>query len=356
MHATKLISFATFLAASAAQAQMGNLQTPEVPMELKDSIEVPAADAQTAAMVDAADAFLNTLSEEQRGAAIYDFDDNTQRANWSNFPDGAVVRGGVMRGDLNDTQLEALDALIATVLSEDGARNAAMQVAADDALGQDGGDRANFGSDYYYVSFLGQPSTTAPWMFQFGGHHLAINATVVGPDVSFSPMLTGGEPLNITFEDQAVYITQEETEAAQAMIDSLDETQREAAIQSDEAINLLSGPGEYGTEIAAEGIRASGLNDEQKALLVALIETRIGLINEDDAAAAMEVIEAELDETTFGWWGPTDTLGAGYYRITGPSLILEYSPQAMDGDPTDHAHNMYRNPQNDYGDAWIAVE
>ncbi len=37
-----------------------------------------------------------------------------------------------------------------------------------------------FGQDEYYIALLGTPSATTPWMIQFGGHHLAINVTVVG--------------------------------------------------------------------------------------------------------------------------------------------------------------------------------
>lgn len=81
---------------------------------------------------------------------------------------------------------------------------------------------------------------------------------------------------------------------------------------------------------------------------------RLGFINADDYAAKMAVAQAELDDTYFGWWGPELPLGAAYFRVTAPSTVLEYAPQSMGGDPADHAHNMYRDPSNDYGSAWIA--
>jgi hypothetical protein len=37
-----------------------------------------------------------------------------------------------------------------------------------------------FGEDEYYLAFVGTPSSTEPWMLQFGGHHLAINLTMAG--------------------------------------------------------------------------------------------------------------------------------------------------------------------------------
>lgn len=340
----------------AALAQGHSLQTPPAPITLKDGFEVPPADAKSEAIVEAATAFLDTLSADQREMAVFDFTDNTQRSNWSNFPHGPVQRQGVMRGDLSEAQLAALDALLAEVLSADGVANIRYQLAAEDTLPDEGEGGPDFGSAYYFASFLGEPAGDAPWMFQFGGHHLAINATFFGPDASFSPMLTGGEPLRITADGGPVYITEAETAAAQALMDSLDQDQTAAAIRGDDPINLLLGPGEFGTAIAPEGIKGSDLTEAQRALLLAVIEARIGFINPDDFAAKMEQVRAGLDDTYFGWWGPTGIPGAAYFRVTAPALVMEYAPQAMDGDPTDHAHNMYRDPQNDYGVAWIGAE
>ena len=334
----------------------GGLQTPPVEITLADSIEIAPADAKAEAIVAAAGAFLDTLGPEDRALAIYDFADNTQRANWSNFPTGPVQRGGVMRGNLTEAQNTAMDALLAEVMSAEGMANIRYQLAGEETFDAGTGGGALFGDEYYFLSFLGTPSTTAPWMLQFGGHHLAINATFVGPDASFSPMLTGGEPLKISYDGEDVFITEVELRAADAFMASLDDSQRDLATRGSSAINLVSGPGEFGTVIVPEGIKASDLSGDQQALLLGVIEARLGLINANDFAAQMDIITAELDETYFGWWGPTEPLGAGYFRITGPSILMEYAPQDVDGDPTDHAHNMYRDPTNDYGTAWIAVE
>ena len=107
--------------------------------------------------------------------------------------------------------------------------------------------------------------------------------------------------------------------------------------------------------IAPKGIKGSTLNDVQKDLLLNVIATRLGLMNEQFFVAKMAKVRADIDDTYFGWWGPQGILGAAYFRITGPSIVLEYSPQ--DGESASsgegHAHSMYRDPQNDYGSAWI---
>ncbi|MBX5297523.1 DUF3500 domain-containing protein [Rhizobium bangladeshense] len=320
--------------------------------KVRDRFDVPAADAKSVAIVAAADRFLSLLSEDQQKSLVYAFSDNAQRPKWSNLPVGMIQRNGLMRGELSDAQATALDSLLGEILSKAGMRNIALQMAADDAMG-DGVGRIRYGRDLYYVAFIGQPSISQPWMLQFGGHHLALNVTVLGPDLSFSPMLTGGQPLHLESEGQNVYITQAETAAAQAFLDSLSDDQRAVAIIGDRPINLLLGPGAFGTSLAPEGIKAGDLSAQQKSLLLAVITARLDHINDDDFSAKMDTIRRELDDAHFAWWGPVGTLGSAYFRITAPSVVMEYSPQQMGGDPTDHAHNIYRDPQNDYGIAWI---
>lgn len=324
---------------------------PPAVIPLKDTFDVPEIDAQGAAIVTAAQDFLSSLTAEQRAASVFALSDDTQRSNWSNFPDAMVQRRGVQRGDLTDDQLAKLDALLATVMSADGVRNTRLQLAAEDSLSGD-----MFSSDYYYVAFLGEPATDQPWMMQFGGHHLAYNITVFGPETSFSPMLTGGQPLEITFEGENVTIAEEETTAAQTLLESLSDAQKAQAVRSDRAIQLVLGPGEFGTVVAPEGIRGSDLDDRQKGLLLDVVHARMSFMNDDDYAAKMAEVEAGLDDTYFGWWGPQDQLGAAYFRVTAPTLVMEYSPQELGGDVTDHAHNMYRDPTNDYGMRWISAE
>lgn len=326
-----------------------------VEIVLSGSYHVPAAAERTRAAVAAATVLLRSLDDDQRQAATYAFHDNAQRSNWSNFPEGMVPRGGLMVGALSDSQRANLDELLAVLLSDDGVKNVEYQLAAEDTLVS--GDRLGvmkYGSRFFSFAFLGVPSTVEPWMFQFGGHHLALNVTVFGPGMSFSPMLTGGQPLRVRHGAKDVFITHKEAVAAWTLLDSLTEEQRKLAIRADEAIGLLLGPGQHGRVVDAEGIKGSDLTDAQKRLLLDLIAARLGFMNEDDYAAKIETVVAEIDETYFGWWGPQAAPGVGYFRVTGPSLVLEYAPQNGE-DPPDHVHSMYRDPKNDYGSAWIGA-
>ena len=345
-----------FFSSSCSRRSMTGLffrvNTAPVDLNLKGSYSPRESDEKTKAIVAAAKIFLAALDDKQKQAATYTFSDNAQRSNWSNFPEGMIPRGGLKLGELSKEQRILLDKLMSEIMSEKGVQNINYQLAAEDTISPS--SMLKYGTQYFYVAFLGEPSNTYPWMFQFGGHHLGINVTIYGPDTTFSPMLTGGQPVHIKYKGKDIFITQEEASAAQAFLDSLTEEQKKIAVRGEEAIDLLLGPGEYGTAVTAEGIKGSDLTNAQRLLLLKLIKTRLGFINDDDYAATMAPILAELDDTYFGWWGPQDRLGFAYFRVTGPSVVLEYAPQDDDdASLITHVHSMYRNPKNDYGATWL---
>ena len=171
-------------------------------------------------------------------------------------------------------------------------------------------------------------------------------------------MFTGGGPLNISYEGRDIYITHHETQAADVFLQSLNADQKAQAIRGAEPIDELFGPGTFGTVIAPEGIHGRDLSAEQQELLLAVVEARIGFANADDAAVIMDRARAEIEDTYFAWCGPESIPGAAYFRVTAPSLVMEYTPQII-GDAVDYtnqAQSTYRNPRNDYGISWITTE
>jgi hypothetical protein len=210
-----------------------------------------------------------------------------------------------------------------------------------------------FGKDLYFVSILGTPSEKNPWMLQFGGHHLALNITIVGERGILTPTLTGAQPALYTLNGKTVRPLGEESDKALALLNALDENQRKQAILSYRLADLVLGPGQDGKTIQPEGFKASNMNEKQRAMLVDVIAEWAGIIHESEAAARMAELKADINETWFAWSGPTTGAPgsniAAYYRIQGPHLAIEYAPQQMGGDPSMHVHTMYRDPTNDYG-------
>lgn len=323
----------------------------------------PSANAATAAPAPAGDttpkilaadqAFLATLNDAQRSKVQFDFNNNTQRAKWSNLPTGIFQRAGLRWGDLNQAQRDAVMTMLKVSLSAKGYQQVIDVMTGDEVLkSTDGGGNLVFGQNEYYVSILGAPSATAPWMWQFGGHHFALNATIVGGNVTLAPSLTGGQPVKYTVGGKAVQTVVAETEKSFQLINALNAEQQKKAIIGSRVIDLVLGPGQDGKKINPQGIKASELSVDQQNLLLELLNTRVGLLNDEDAALKMAEIRTGLNDTYFAWSGPTAVGSASYFRIQGPTVIMEYSPQSMGGDATNHIHSMYRDPQNDYGAKW----
>jgi hypothetical protein len=154
-----------------------------------------------------------------------------------------------------------------------------------------------------------------------------------------------------------VRVLAQENDKAFALMDALDDGQRKQAILNFRVGDLVLGPGQDGKTIAPEGLKASAMTEPQRTLLLDLIAQWSGIVNDGFAAPRLGEIKAGLQDTYFAWSGPTthepNRNGTSYYRIQGPKLFIEFSPQGVGGDPSNHVHTMYRDPTNDYGRALL---
>jgi hypothetical protein len=317
-------------------------------LQLPAQVAPAPARAVVSSAVGNANAFLSMLDSRGHSKALFAFTDVRQRARWSNLPTGAFTRAGLRLGDLNPQQRKAAMTLVASVLSREGYEKVGAIMDADEVLKSSSG-RSEFGRDEYYISILGNPSLTVPWMLQFGGHHLGLNVTVVGDRDVLTPSLTAVQPATYTVNGKTVRPLGRENDKAFALVNALDAGQRKQAILNYRVADLVLGPGEDGKTIMPEGIRASALSAGQQAMLLDLAGEWVGIIHESAAAARMAEIRAGLADTWFAWSGPTRNGSAAYFRIQGPRLLIEYAPQELGGDPTMHIHTIYRDPTNDYG-------
>jgi hypothetical protein len=183
-------------------------------------------------------------------------------------------------------------------------------------------------------------------MVQFGGHHLGVNVTVIGKHFVLTPTHTGTQPAVFKRGDKEVRPLGVENDAAFKLVNALDEKQRAAAIIGDKPQGqLLLGPGQDGKTIEPRGVKGSALTAEQQAMLLDVIATWVTIVEPETAAARMAEIKGKIGETYFAWSGPTAKGSAAYFRVQGPTVVIEYAPQGG----TDHIHTVIRNPQDDYG-------
>jgi hypothetical protein len=330
----------------------------------------------TPKIVAAADAFLATLSEVQRSAARFPYPRDQTTADaaefpgrvvtfigeqfgasvWSNYPISDVPRPGVRMGDLTNTQHQAALDLLAATLSPLGYQKVLDIMDADQVLA-DSGTQYAAGKANYVLGIFGAPSIDERWMWQFGGHHLALNASVDGSALSLVPMLTGCQPATFTRDGQTVRPLGGETDKGFALINALDDAQQQEAILSYAVTDLVLGPGHDGKVLQPEGISATTFNADQRALLLDLVGEWVNVLAAAAAGAKMADIEAHLPGTTFAWSGPTDPENPVYFRVTGPTVHIEFANQgAGGGEPgtvqaggINHIHTVYRDPTDEYG-------
>jgi hypothetical protein len=309
----------------------------------------------TARIVTAAQAVTASLDAAARVKLQYPFE-SPQKTRWSNLPSGIFHREGVRLADLNQTQRAAVMTLLSTALSRDGYQKVVDIMRGDEVLrtgntgrgggrGPGRGTGPTFGQDEYYLAFLGTPSTSDPWMLQFGGHHLAINLTLAGVQATIAPSLPAAQPATFTFEGRTVRPLARENDKAFALINALNEAQRKQAVFNHQVSDLVLGPGQDGKTIQPEGIKASALTTAQQTMLLEVVREWAGIMHDAFSEPRMAEIRSTLPDTYFAWSGPTTNGSAAYFRIQGPTLVIEYAPQGG----VDHIHTIYRDPTNDYG-------
>ena len=274
-------------------------------------------------------------------------------AVWSNFPVDIVQRAGVQLGRLSAPQRAAALHLLQVLLSPAGYAKVQDIMNADQVLADAGQDYAA-GRDVYSLAVLGAPDPVKPWMVEFNGHHLGLNVVVVGEHGVMTPTLTGTQPAEYTAGGRTVRVLAGENDKAFALLQALDAAQRKQAILPYNVDNLVLGPGHDGETLSPEGLKGSAMTDRQKALLIDLVSEWTGIVHAAYAGPRLAEIKAGLDDTWFAWSGPTSHApnknGSAYYRIQGPKLLIEFSPQTSNGDdPMTHVHTIYRDPTNEYG-------
>jgi hypothetical protein len=267
---------------------------------------------------------------------------------------------------MTEEQQQAALAILQAALSEEGYQKTIGNMVSDQANQGLEREPELFGADLYYFAVFGTPSETEPWMLQYGGHHYAINLTVAGQDNVFTPSFIGVQPSEYTLDQVpnlpafvpadvlgsgTIRPMAEENDLGFELINALDPQQQEQAILDYDVSGLVLGPDENVRVLEPEGLPASEMTADQRALLLNLIREWAGIAKEGAAETRMAEIEQNLGETYFAWEGPTENGQPTYYRITGPTLHIEFNHEE---DDVLHIHSVYLDPTNDYGEQTIS--
>src|SRR4051812_42628368 len=330
---------------------------------------------KAADVVDAAEAFLATLSEEERATAQIELTPRLA-VRWTNFPGGSNVRNGVFFRDLKPEQVEAALKVARIALGEEGFSRYQEVRAADDAFAKGRGGRGpggpdqkkaagdqakkkdggfakkkgggggmNFGAMNYMIAFLGKPSKATPWILQLGGHHLAINLYYKGTTGTATPYHVAAQP-TVWKDDRGK--THDPLapmrESLHGLLASLTPEQSKRAKLEARFNDVYVGPGKDGKFPArSEGVPVSELSEASKDFVKKAIAAWTG--DSPQAAEYRKIYEADLDRVKVAYSGTTKVEDRGdYVRIDGPRVWIEFAVQG-----SDHVHTIWRDRLTDYG-------
>lgn len=304
-------------------------------------------------MVEAAKAFLGALDAAQKKKATYPLTD-AERENWFFVP---TARNGVSIKQMSAPQRALALALLKTGLSQRGMARAEAIMSLELVLREIERNTPPGRRDpeLYFVTIFGEPGPDKTWGWRFEGHHLSFNFTLVdGRHVFFAPSFIGANPAEVKAGPRkGERVLAEEEDKALALINALDATQRQTAIFAEKALpDILTANQKRVEPLRPAGIAAAQLTPAQREQLLDLVKTyvarwRTELFDETMA----EITKAGVDQITFAWAGGLDRSKQTYYRIQGPTFLIEFDNWQGNGN---HIHTTFREFKGDFGHDLLA--
>ena len=304
----------------------------------------------------AALAFLDALSAPHRALAQLPFDD-PGRLDWHFVPRD---RKGLALGAMSDAEKTAAQALLHAGLSAQGYLKAngviTLETILQDGVRASGGD-ANFRDPgRYFFTIYGEPKGEAPFLVRVEGHHLSLNFTSV-PEAGTSPtpLFFGANPACVRDGARAGFrLLAVEEDAARALARSLTAAQKGKAWLAETAPpEVLFGPGKPADPSAFPGIAYGDLDEAQQKLLLRLINEFASSLEPELARnEQLRLAKAGVAALRFAWAGGLEPGQGHYWRASGPTFVLEFD-DTQDG--ANHAHALWRDPQNEFAAQWLAA-
>ena len=304
-------------------------------------------------MAQAANALLASLDGKQKLKATFAFDGDA-RTYWHFIP-AEMLKGGHRKGlqikEMTGPQRKLTHALLKTVLSEGGHTKVRNIMFLEDILFVLEGKGRRFvrDSEAYHVLVFGKPGGKGAWGWRFEGHHLSLNYTIVNGKLTGVPSFWGSNPAVCDFgPDRRLVALKIEEVLARKLRLSLGEKQKKKAVIADKAPrDILTAALPTAKALEQTGVAYSELSEANQKLLIALIKE---YINRHRAVVAKEdwakIEKGGLATIRFAWAGSTKRFEPHYYRVQGPSFLLEYA-NTQNG--ANHVHATWRDFKGDFG-------
>ena len=309
-----------------------------------------AAERSASTMTSAAEAFLESLTPDQHAQATFTMASD-EREKWHFIPTEMFPRNGLTLGEMNDEQRARAHDLLSAGLSQRGYLTTTAVMDLEAVLHEiEQGGRMERNPELYFFSVFGTPSKEGAWAWRVEGHHLSLHFTIVdGSAVGTSPNFFGSNPAQVRSGPKAgLRVLREREDSARTLVNALDSAQRaEAVIDSVAPSDILTGAELSVDPLSPVGVKASDLSTEQRGLLMGILESYTSIMPDDIASERMASIrEAGINDIGFAWAGHTDRGEQHYYRVQGPTFLIEYDNTQGDGN---HVHSTWRDFTGDFG-------
>jgi hypothetical protein len=298
----------------------------------------------------AASALLAALTPEQRAAATFPLEAD-ERLRWHYIPTETFARKGLTIKAMSESQRTLARELLKTGLSQRGYLTATSIMDLETVL-QVLETNGQFVRDpeRYFVSVFGTPSARNAWGWRVEGHHVSVHFTVRdGAVVAGAPTFFGSNPAEVrSGPKQGVRLLGPQEDAGRALLQALDSAQRARAVVSETAPNDILTTNQVAIQpLAPAGIAAGELTATQRELLNRLIETYTSLMTTNIAAHRTASIQkAGAEKIAFVWAGEGERGRKHYYRVQGPTFLIEFDNAQNDGN---HVHSVWRDFAGDFG-------
>jgi hypothetical protein len=297
-------------------------------------------------MVEAANLFLQSLDDSQTAKLNFEFDDEL-RKDWQFIP---MERKGLALKEMKSSQQHLAMALVQTALSHRGFSTTMKIMALEQVLHEMENQSAKRDPEKYHLFFFGSPSTTETWGWRIEGHHLSISFTLVdGKTVVTTPAFFGANPGEVREGNMAgLRVLGEEEDLGRTLVKSLSVEQKSSAVlEGKPPADVINGPGRDAQPLSPAGIPAGEMTDSQKKVLHELIVSYVNKFRAELAEDDLKKIQAAgFDKIQFAWAGKFAKGEPHYYRVQGPTFIMEYDNTQNNAN---HVHAVWRDFKNDFG-------
>jgi hypothetical protein len=301
-------------------------------------------------MATAANQFLASLTQAQRQEAVFPFDGD-ERTRWHFIPTEMFARKGLTLKTMSEPQRRLAKALLQSGLSQRGYLTVTSIMDLESVLAvMEAGGQFVRDPERYFFSIFGTPSERGAWGWRVEGHHVSLHFSVVnGRFVASSPQFFGTNPAEVRSGPKTgTRLLGAHEDPARALVTSLDPAQRAKAI-----INTTA-PGDIMTMNALDisplnpaGIGWNDLTAAQRETLQQIIASYTSVAADEVAAERQSRFRAAgLDKISFVWAGPIERGQRHYYRVQGPTFLIEYDNTQNDGN---HVHSVWRDFAGDFG-------